>query len=226
MNWNDSGFLLSKNKYNENSIIAEIFTENYGKCSGLIFGASSKKIKNYLEIGNKLHINHKYKDEGKIGYFKVEILKPFTPLYFDNKKKLMCLSSAMNLVKILTAEAQKNSKIFNLIDNFFLILEKKNWIKEYIYWELNLLKLVGYDLDLINIVNEEIINSKIKYFVQSNTEKKFVPNFLVHYNQEDIDESDLLKGLVLVGDYLDKTILKPNNINYPISRLHFVNILK
>ena len=46
MNWNDSGFLLSKNKYNENSIIAEIFTENYGKHSGLIFGASSKKIKN------------------------------------------------------------------------------------------------------------------------------------------------------------------------------------
>ena len=226
MNWNDSGFLLSKNKYNENSIIAEIFTENYGKRSGLIFGASSKKIKNYLEIGNKLHINHKYKDEGKIGYFKVEILKPHTPLYFDNKKKLMCLSSAMNLVKILTVEAQKNSKIFNLIDNFFLILEKKNWIKEYIYWELNLLKLIGYDLDLINIVNEEIINSKIKYFVQSNTEKKFVPNFLVHYNQEEIDESDLLKGLVLVGDYLDKTILKPNNINYPISRLHFVNILK
>ena len=226
MNWIASGFLLSKNKYNENSIIAEIFTENYGKCSGLIFGASSKKIKNYLEIGNKLHINHKYKDEGKIGYFKVEILKPFAPLYFDNKKKLMCLSSAMNLVKILTAEAQKNSKIFNLIDSFFLILEKKNWIKEYIYWELNLLKLIGYDLDLINIVNEEIINSKIKYFVQSNTEKKFVPNFLVHYNQEDIDESDLLKGLVLVGDYLDKTILKPNNINYPISRLHFVNILK
>ena len=147
-------------------------------------------------------------------------------VFSDNKKKLMCLSSAMNLVKILTAESQKNSKIFNLIDNFFLILKKKNWIKEYIYWELNLLKLIGYDLDLINIVNEEIINSKIKYFVQSNTEKKFVPYFLVHYNQEDIDESDLLKGLVLVGDYLDKTILKPNNINYPISRLHFVNILK
>ena len=46
MNWIDSGFLLSKNSYNENSIIAEIYTENHGKCSGIIFGASSKKIKN------------------------------------------------------------------------------------------------------------------------------------------------------------------------------------
>ena len=36
----------------------------------------------------------------------------------------------------------------------------------------------------------------------------------------------LLNGLKLVGDYLDKTILKPNNLNYPNSRLLFINSLK
>ena len=85
MNWNDTGFLLSKNKYNENSLIAEIFTENYGKISGIIFGASSKKIKNYLQIGNKLHINYNFKNENKLGYFKIEIIEAIAPLYFDNK---------------------------------------------------------------------------------------------------------------------------------------------
>ena len=29
------------------------------------------------------------------------------------------------------------------------------------------------------------------------------------------DVKTLLSGLKLVGDYLDKTILKPNNLNYP-----------
>jgi len=57
MQWDDIGYLISKNKYNENSIITEIFTENHGKCSGIIFGASSKKIKNtkklYLMTTNK-----------------------------------------------------------------------------------------------------------------------------------------------------------------------------
>ena len=43
MNWKDNGYLLSKLKYNENSSIVEFFTENHGKCSGLIFGATSKK---------------------------------------------------------------------------------------------------------------------------------------------------------------------------------------
>ena len=54
MNWDDTGFLLSKNRYNENSLIAEIFTKNHGKVSGIIFGGTSKKIKNYLQIGNKI----------------------------------------------------------------------------------------------------------------------------------------------------------------------------
>jgi len=226
MNWIDTGFLLSKNKYNENSIIAEIFTEHHGKCSGIIFGATSKKIKNYLQTGNMLHINHIYKNNGKIGYFKVEILKALSPLYFDNKKKLMCLSSAMNLIKLLTVESQENSKIFKLINDFFVILTNKNWVKEYIFWELKLLKLVGYDLELNKIVNKEIINNKTTYYVQSSTEKKIVPNFLVDLDYDELDNNNLLNGLKLVGDYLEKNILIPNNLNYPTQRLDFIKILK
>ena len=47
MIWDDTGYLLSKNRYNENSLIVEIFTKAHGKVSGIIFGGTSKKIKNY-----------------------------------------------------------------------------------------------------------------------------------------------------------------------------------
>ena len=33
-------------------------------------------------------------------------------------------------------------------------------------------------------------------------------------------------GLKLVDDFLEKTILKPSNLNYPISRTSFINSLK
>jgi DNA repair protein RecO (recombination protein O) len=226
MNWSDIGFLLSKNKYNENSIIAEVFTEKYGKVSGIIFGASSKKIKNYLQIGNKLHVNYNFKNENKLGYFKIEIIEAITPLYFDNRKKLLCITSAISIVKLLTADLQSNPKIFFLIESFFLFLKNKNWIKEYIFWELEFLKTVGYDLEIKNIVEKQIINNEISYFVKSSTEKKIVPNFLINSDLEDVDNSSLLKGLKLVGDYLEKSILKPNNINYPKSRFDFISIIK
>ena len=226
MNWDDNAYLISKNRYNENSIIAEVFTKNHGKISGIIFGGTSKKIKNYLQIGNKIHVNYNTKSPTRIGYFKIEIFKALTPLYFDENQKLSCIASAMNLIKILTAEAQSNKEIFLLIDKFFEILTSDDWIKEYIFWELELLKLLGYDLELKNIVKKEIIDDKINYFVKSSTEKKVVPNFLIDGNYENIDLKILHKGLKLVTDYLEKSILKPNNLNLPSSRTYFVNLLK
>ena len=198
MNWDDTGYLISKNRYNENSIIAEIFTESHGKVSGIIFGGTSKKVKNYLQIGNKLYVNYNSKNVSRMGYFKIEILHALTPLYFDHSQKLSCISSAMNLIKLLTAESQSNKKIFNLINNFFNILNLDNWIKEYIFWELELLKLLGYDLELKNIVKKEIIDNKVNYYVKSITEKKNVPSFLIEENLEKIDIKNLLKGLKLV----------------------------
>ena len=150
MNWSDEGFLISKTRYSENSLIAELFTKDKGKISGIIFGGTSKKIKNYLQIGNKLHVNFNSKNENRIGYFKIEIINAYTPLYFDHKQKLSCITSAMNLIKILTAESQSNNKVYFIIQNLFLILKEKDWLKKYIIWELELFKILGYDLALEN----------------------------------------------------------------------------
>ena len=226
MNWDDSAYLISKNRYSENSIIAEVFTENHGKISGIIFGGTSKKIKNYLQIGNKIYVNYNTKSPTRIGYFKIEILKALTPLYFDENKKLFCIASAMHMIKLLTAEAQSNRKIFDLMNNFFEILTFDNWIQKYIFWELELLKLLGYDLELKSMVKKEIVDEKTNYFVKSAAEKKIIPNFLIDENFENVDLENLLKGLKLVTDYLEKSILKPNNLNLPNSRTQFVNLLK
>ena len=226
MNWTDEGFLISKTRYNENSLIAELFTKDKGKISGIIFGGTSKKIKNYLQIGNELHVNYNSKNENRIGYFKVEILNAYTPLYFDNKQKLSCISSSMNLIKLLTADSQFNDKVYFIIQNLFLILKERDWLKKYIFWELELLKILGYDLELKNLVEKNLEGNKTVYYVSSSSEKKYVPNFLIEKNIEVNDLDTLLTGLKLVGDYLDKTILRPNNLNYPNSRILFLNTLK
>ena len=226
MIWDDTGFLLSKNRYNENSLISEIFTEEHGKVSGIIFGGTSKKIKNYLQIGNKFHVSFNSKSENKIGYFKIEIDQPLSPLYFDDQQKLLCITSAMHLIKILTADFQKNVNIYYSIENFYLMLKNDNWIKNYIFWELELFKNLGYDLEFKELVKKEIINNQPYYVSKSLTETKIVPDFLVDKNHNHVDIKNLLDGLKLVGNYLEKTILKPNNLSQPLSRLNFINTLR
>ncbi len=226
MNWEDVGFLVSKNRYNENSLITEIFTKDHGKVSGIIFGGTSKKIKNYLQVGNLLYTTYNSKTVNRIGYFKIEIFKAFSPIYFDNPQKLNCISTAMSLIKILTADSQTNENVYRLINDFYKILSETDWLKKYVFWELELLSVLGFNLDLKQMVNKEIIDNKTVYVAKSATEKKIVPNFLIDNDETLNNSKDLLNGLKLVGDFMDKTILKPNNVNYPLSRNQFINSLK
>ena len=41
MIWTDTGFLLSKIAFQENSIIANLYTKKHGKFAGIIYGATS-----------------------------------------------------------------------------------------------------------------------------------------------------------------------------------------
>ena len=226
MQWDDDGYLLNRNRYGENSAIIEFYTSLHGKVSGVLYGATSKKIKNYLLVGNKFHISFKSKNENQLGYFKIEIDEITTPHYLDNPKKLSCIISTMNLVKLLTVENQSNKKIFKLINIFFENLNNDNWINELIFWELNLFKLIGYDLELKSMVSIETINGENFYYVSGNDQKKYVPSFLIENNKNEKNLPQILNGLKLVTDFLDKSILKPNNITHPKSRIDFLNIIK
>ena len=132
----------------------------------------------------------------------------------------------MSLIRLLTAESQSNTKLFNLIEKFYSVISNDIWLKDFIFWELELLKTLGFDLELENLVSKEIVNQKTVYVVKSKIEKKIIPNFLIDKKLVVDDLNTLLKGLNLVSDFLEKTILKPNNLNYPISRTNFINTLK
>ena len=224
MNWQDKGYLLSLNKYNENSSIAEFFTENNGKVVGLIFGSTSKKIKSYLLIGNKFHINSKLREDGRLGYLKVEIDEIKTPVYLENKKKLFCIIYCMNLIKILTVENENNMEIYSLLEKLFKIIDLDNWLVEFLYLELNILKSIGYDINFKDYVVNKNINGQTKYVVDSS--QKIIPNFLIDKKIIPENTKDIYSGYSIVGDFLDKTIIKPNNKSFPSSRTDFINLLK
>ena len=224
MNWQDKGYLLSKNKYNENSVITEFYTEKKGKVVGIIFGATSKKIKNYLFEGNRLHLNYNSKSQSKIGALKVEIDAFKTPYFLEDKKKLLCIIYTMNLIKILTVENETNRDIYILINKFFDILNEKDWLFEFVKWELNFYRLIGYDINFKDYVDEIIQDKKISYMIKNSN--KTIPNLLIDKENKDVSFEDTYLAFKIVGDYLDKTILKPNNLSFPITRHNFQNSLK
>ena len=227
MNWSDKGFLLSKLSFQENSVIANFYTKKHGKCSGVIYGATSKKIKNYLQKGNELYLEYNSKNENTLGYFKVEIINPHTSKFFSDKKKLNCIVSMLELIKILTVEGQENIKIYKLINELFKLFNNENWSVEYVFWELNLLKFIGFDLNIKDYCKYENINNNRTYYIENSQKKIIVPNFLVEdYSKIEISKEDIYNSLNLISEYMKKNIFIPNNINFPISRQNLINYFK
>ena len=227
MNWSDKGFLLSKLAFQENSIIANFYTKKHGKCSGIIYGATSKKIKNYLQNGNELFLEYNSKNENALGYFKVEIINPHSSKYFSEREKLNCIVSMLELIKVLTVDGQENIKIYQLIQDLFFLLNKEDWFIEYVFWELNLLKFIGFDLNIKDFCKNEIIDNNKVYFVENSFKKIIVPNFLVEkYDNKKISNKDIYNSLNLISEYMKKNIFLPNNVNFPISRQNFINHFK
>ena len=76
--------------------------------------------------------------EGKIGYFKIELIKAVAPFFFGNKKKISCILSAASILKIILPEEQVNKKIFYSLEDLINALYKKKWIIFYILKSVNL----------------------------------------------------------------------------------------
>ena len=156
MYWKDEGFLLSKNNFDENSIIIEAFTLDHGKYTGIVYGGSSRKQKGKFQIGNKFLLNWKSKTENKSGYFNIELINPISPFFFDDKRRSVCILSATSILKILLPERQINKKIYSSFENLLSDLSSDNWIKLYIDWELALIKELGFEADLATNYNDNI----------------------------------------------------------------------
>ena len=192
MQWKDEGYLLSKNNYSENSVIIEVFTLNHGKCSGIVYGGTSRKIKNYLQLGNKIHVNLKAKNESKLGYFKIEIIDPISPFFFDDNKKINCLFSSLNLLKTVLPEMLSYNSIYILFSNFLNELKfSNNWIIHYIFWEINLLREIGFDMNLISNSVSKTNFEKNMITVNIDNEKINIPSFMLEKKIENIDSKSI-----------------------------------
>ena len=223
MIWEDECYLLSKRKFRENANIINIFTKEKGKVDGIVYGGTSRKIRNYLQISNKLFVSHSSKSENKIGYFKTELIKPISPLYFNDKERTSALISICSLLNTLLPESQQNKKIYNSFEKLINSINLENWIFIYIFFELNLIKDLGYDTNLEQYSSNESTSndiSKIKidgYIYE-------VPNFLIFKKiPEEFNNTLIRKSLYFTRNVLQNKFFIPNNLLFPKSRIVLEN---
>ena len=223
MNWQDEGFLLSKIKFRENANIINVFTSLHGKVSGIVYGGNSRKIRNFLQISNKIFVFHNSKSENRIGYFKTELVEAISPKYFNDKKKTTSLLSLSSILNLLLPDSQPYKNLFISVENLLKNLDKENWAKDYVYWELNLLKELGFDPYLEQFSKNLDDNSSNKTIEIDNI-KYQVPTFLLKKkNLENLEKKNISMALSFTRNLLSNKFFLPNNLIFPKTRIIFEN---
>jgi DNA repair protein RecO (recombination protein O) len=231
MRWESNGLILNFSKYNEKSYILEIFTEEHGKHKGIIRGLHSKNKRSIIEPGNEIFATWSGRLETHLGNYNVEPIKLWSSHVLQFKDKLSAISSICSLISLTMAERQPNPIIYFSSKKLIEIVASKreDWIREYVFWEMQLLSEIGYGLDLERCAVTSK-SSDLVYVSPSSGRAvtnegagdfrnkllplpKFMTDFKANY-----DNDDIYNALNLTEFFFKKRFFLPNNLNFPQSR--------
>ena len=219
MQWHDKGIVLSAKKHGENALIIKLLTENHGIYSGVVRYGVSKKVKFMFEPGNLLSITWKARLPEHIGSFKCEVLELYLNNIINKPQHLAALSSHCALEELLLPEREKCQSIFTQSIEFLTILASKtnSWAYDYIRWEINFLKELGFGLDLTKcaVTGQKhdllYVSPKTGRAISRNAAGKWanrlfpLPSFIINKDC-DIDQAEnkLYEGIKISSYFLNK----------------------
>ena len=149
MRWQGEGFLLDARKYGESSALIDVFTVSLGRRVGLLRGAFNKKNRSVIQPGNQLFLTWSSRIEESLGAFKVELIKS---RYYKISEQRVGLE-LFNLICVLCSTFLPERVNFDeLYYKTIMYIEGEQTIEEklqrYVEWEIQLLKSLGFGLDL------------------------------------------------------------------------------
>ena len=149
MRWQGEGLLLDVRKYGESSALIDVFTCSFGRRIGLLKGAFNKKNKSIIQPGNQLFLTWNSRIEESLGVFKIELIKSRYHSISQESSGLELFNLICVLCSTFLPERVDFDELYNktiqYVEGEF---QTKERFSKYIEWELQLLKSLGFGLDL------------------------------------------------------------------------------
>ncbi|MEL6551098.1 MAG: DNA repair protein RecO [Pseudomonadota bacterium] len=147
--WRDEGLLLTVRPHGEGSAIIHVLTAQHGRTPGVVRGGASRRMAPLLQPGTQLDVTWKARLEDHLGAYSVEPIRSRAAGLMGDAMALAGLQSATALAALLLPEREAAPEAYarttELLD---LMAVTDAWPLAYLRWELGLLELMGYGLDL------------------------------------------------------------------------------
>ena len=146
--WSDQAISLGLRRFGETGAILEVFAREHGRRRAMIHGGSSQKKRGPMQQGNTLQVTWKG-GEQSLGFFTAETESERAAIYMADAVALAGLSALAELLAAALPEGEAKPALYDAAETVLDMLNNEEvWPALFIRWELGLLSVLGYGLDL------------------------------------------------------------------------------
>lgn len=141
------GILIGMRPMNERDSIARVFTRDFGVLVGVMRGAIVAK-KNRPLLGQVGAVSWNARLDSQLGVFHWDAEKNLSASFIMDAGRLACMNAAFELLGALLPERESYAGLYNHTYDMLRGLPAGDTEDVYLQWEINLLRELGYALDL------------------------------------------------------------------------------
>lgn len=150
MEWRDEGILLWVRRHGERNAIIEALTAQHGRHAGIVRGGAGREHAAIVQPGAQLSLEWSARLSEHLGTYKVDLIRGRAATIMTNREALGCLNAISALLVAFMPEREPSDELYVSTVKLADALAARDpfWPARYAIWELHLLEVVGFGLDL------------------------------------------------------------------------------
>jgi DNA repair protein RecO (recombination protein O) len=232
--WSDRAISLGLRRFGETGAILEVFARDHGRRRAMVYGGASRTKRAPMQPGNTLALTWKARSDESLGFFTAETDRERASVYMADGEALAGLSALAELLAAALPEGEAKPELYDAAETLLDLLGDVDvWPALFVRWELGLLAMLGFGLDLsrcaISGSNEGLthVSPKSGRAVRGSEAADYVarllplPRFLID-NAAPARPVDIHAGFRLTGHFLAERLFA--DLNKPVPEARFLMI--
>ena len=243
MDWTDEAFVLAARPHGEGAAVVQLLTREHGRHAGLVHGGGSSSKRALVEPGNRVQAVWRGRLPEHLGRVTLELERSYAATLLDDPQRLSALAAACAMAEIALPEREPQPAMFHATQALLDSLADTAadvWPAVYIRWELGMLGVLGFGLDLsactVTGQTDDLVyvsprtGRAVSRAAGAAYQDKLLalPRFLAPSQGASMGASsvDFRDGLKLTGHFLARHVFDPLNRPLPGSRDRLADLLK